>query len=259
MRQKSLCLLALISMLLLPAFSVSADERVIHSEAVVVENFDSPGGTSFLDTGEPVIWKVLGSDFSVEGYPRQAYANAWPRDLMGQDPVEKESLGVLGVHAKFTRQGYNYLEIVPGLGTGEDWTPKSFMLPGRVQYIDYWVWGSKYDYTMELHLMDYRGINYVLEMGSINHAGWRNMNVEIPSYIRQSKEYIPYFEGLKLTKIVLRTSPTENVSGFYVYLDHIKVVTDLHESLFDGEELARKGKISEIWGSEEEATDENEQ
>ena len=99
--------------------------------------------------------------------------------------------------------------------------------------------------------MDYTGINHLLVAGSLEKIGWNNYVINIPSAIPQSKKYLPKFEALKLTKIVVRTAPDEDVSGFYLYVDHIKALTDVHETMFDGNDLADKTKIQDIWGSQE--------
>ncbi len=53
--------------------------------------------------------------------------------------------------------------------------------------------------------------------------------------------------GLTLAKLVIKTEPTERVDDYYVYIDHIKVLTDMQESLFDGYNLQDPQKINDIW------------
>jgi len=107
--------------------------------------------------------------------------------------------------------------------------------------------------------MDYRGITHRFDMiaigdkrnvGSIKFSGWRNMYVDIPPAVKQSQVYKPNYAGLKFLKIVIRTDPRENVENFYVYIDNLKVLSDFHESFFDGFELSSPEKITEIWGAE---------
>ena len=89
------------------------------------------------------------------------------------------------------------------------------------------------------------------EVGSIMFSGWKNMYLDIPSYIKQSVVYQPEYKGLRLTKIVVYTHPDEKVNNFYVYLDHLKVLSDKHESYYDGFNLTSPEKIEEIWGQGE--------
>jgi hypothetical protein len=61
---------------------------------------------------------------------------------------------------------------------------------------------------------------------------------------------IPKLRGLKLVKFIIWTSPTANVSNFYVYLDQIKVLTDTFESRIDGEGLANPQRVQQIWSGQ---------
>jgi len=244
MRQKGLFILAL---LLIMPITVFADS-LITKEAIVVESFDGEGLTNNGATGNPVIWKANGSKFSTEGYPKAAYANAFPEDLFGKYPENAADLNSFAVLGSFTRKGYNYIEIIPGEGSGDEWRAEPLMLPGKVEYFDLWFWGSNFDYTLEMHVVDFQGIIHVIEMGSVKHIGWKHLYVKIPTSIKQTKQYLPFFEGLKLTKLVVRTDPDEKVDLFYMYIDQLKVLTDTHVNSFDGEDLTSKDKIEEIWG-----------
>lgn len=73
----------------------------------------------------------------------------------------------------------------------------------------------------------------------------------MPNYIKQAVNYKPALANLTLTKIVFTTHPAEIVTDFYIYLDHLKVLSDMHESFYDGFDLTRPEKLAEIWGTEE--------
>jgi len=237
-----------------------ADEKTLKLESYVVDSFDGPGAGVYED-GSPIVWQVSGSKFSTEGYPELTYVpREWPEDLFGPNVENPDELQVLGVHAKFDRMGYNQIEIIPGTGEGDNWEDKPIVLDGRVKTVDLWIWGSMYNYGIEMHFMDYQGLAYRLdliqsdnkrEVGSINFSGWKNMYLDIPDYIKRSVVYQPEFKGLRLTKIVIHTHPTEKVDNFYVYLDHLKVLTDKHESYYDGFGLTDPARIQEIWGEGE--------
>ena len=242
----------------LPLGLAFADENTNRLESRVIEAFDAPGDAIYDDgSDEPIVW----SKFSTEGYPKMVYApKTWPIDLHGVRPENADSLGVLGINAKFDRKGYNQIEIVPGVGDGESWVPRPVPLPGRVQILDFWVWGAQFDYSIELYFMDYEGRQYRLipvrsddkkYAGSINFTGWKNMFIEIPGYIRQAWKYKPSQKTLNLTKIVISTHPEEKVDNFYFYIDHIKVLSDFQETFFDGYDLANPDRVEEIWGAEE--------
>ncbi len=235
-----LCLLLLFS-LAIPTYLL-ADEVTENLESRVLESFDPDTQTTE--------WYVRGSKFITEGYPEWIYTEAWPEALFGANREGKD-LRVLGINAKFDRQGYNNLEIIP-VKEGEDGelVPNPISIPGRVKLIDIWIWGSLYDYYMEVHLSDYRGVVWVINLGSINYRGWKNLRSEIPHYIPQSESYVPHRKGLSLEKLVLWTKPTERVDNFYLYIDQIKVLTDMFESRFDGDNLTWPEKMDEMWGEE---------
>ena len=243
MRQGSLhfvCLLMLL-LLLTPTLLV-ADEKTLNLESRILETFDPDTRTTD--------WLIRGSKFITEGFPKKAYAQTWPEALFGANREERD-LEVLGAHFKFNRQGYNNIEFIP-VKEGEDGEPvhNPISIPGRVQQLDFWVWGSDFDYYMEVHLRDFRGVVYTLNMGSLNFVGWKNLRTDIPSYIPQTQDYAPYLAGLQLEKIVLWTNPTERVHNCYVYIDQIKVLTDIFISRFDGDTLAQPEQVQEIWESE---------
>lgn len=260
MRHGCLFLSGLLLLVTLSTGFLFADEKTLKLESYVVDSFDG-AGSAVHDDGSPIVWEVRGSKFSTEGFPRKTYVpNEWPDDLFGPNPDNADSLQVFGINCRFNRMGYNQVEIIPGTGEGDNWESKPIVLEGRIQTVDLWVWGSRYNYNIEMHFMDYQGLAYRLDLiqsdnkrdvGSINFSGWKNMYLDIPSYIKQSVVYQPEFKGLRLTKIVVHTHPTENVNNFYVYLDHLKVLTDRHESYYDGFGLTDPGRIEEIWGGGE--------
>lgn len=243
MRRGGLHLVCLLMLLLLltPTLLV-ADEKTLNLESKILETFDPDTRTSD--------WLIRGSKFITEGYPKKAFAETWPEALYGSNLEEKE-LEVLGIQFKFDRQGYNYIEIIPVKEDEEGNTVHNpIEIPGRVQQLDLWAWGSDFDYYMEAHIRDFRGVVHVLRMGSLNYVGWRNLRVNFPSYVPQAQQYTPYLAGLQLEKLVVWTQPQERVHNCYLYIDQIKILTDTFVSRFDGDELTRPEKVQEIWQSE---------
>lgn len=256
MKQGSLLSALLILLVLVPA-SIGADEITVRLESRIIETWDGPDSGYFSDTGEPIAWQVRGNKFSAENRPRTAYAmNEWPVDLFGTNPENSENLGVFGIDGAFIRQGYNFIELIPGINTGSEFIPKAIPLPGLVQTLDFWVWGSNYDYYIEFLFKDFQGISHRLspfrnenlrEPGSLKFIGWKNMFITMPNYIKQSSDYTQVLPALSLTKIVITTHPSEVVSGFHIYFDHLKILTDIHNTQYDGFSLANKQRIDEIW------------
>ncbi len=208
----------------------------------VIEPFDKPTYS----------WQVFPSKFGIDQDGRSLweirYVDSWPDRLFGRNPKES-GLKCLGVHGGFIRKGYNFVEIVPGQGQGNDFKPAPIKLPGRVQKLDLWVWGSNFNYYIEAHVRDYRGIDHVLPLGSMQYAGWSNLEAYIPSHIPQRDQHVRLTHGLELTKLVVWTRPDEVVDDFYTYLDQLQVVTDKFEARFDGDDLADTDRVQEIWGA----------
>ena len=252
-----------ILLVLLLAASVGADEVTRNWMSIVLEDFDDGGmyqwvvtGGKFLATDEPegeaatfrfpFEYQLVDADV-VDG-------GVAPEALILPAEEQTENPGVLGVQASFTRRGYNFLEFTPTNGeVDEDGFPIAvpITIPGRPLAIDLWAWGSNYDYYLELIVRDYRGVVHTLKVGDLGYAGWRNLDVEIPNYIPRAVRFVPNRRRMDLLKVVLWTRPEESVAGFHFYLDHIKVLTDMFETPFDGEALASPQSVSDIWGSEQ--------
>lgn len=248
---------AFIILLVLGFNPLSADEITVRLESRIVETWDGPDSGYFPDTGEPIVWQVRGSKFSDGDKPRATYAkNEWPVDLLGLHPESPQELGVWGVNGAFIRQGYNQIEIIPGVGNGDAFIPKRIELPGRVHTLDFWAWGSGLDFFIEFLFQDYQGIAHSLfpfrnenlsEPGSLKFVGWKNMYITMPGYIKQAINYTQIEPTLSLAKIVVTTHPDEVVSDFYMYFDHLKILTDIHNTQYDGFGLAQRKRVDEIW------------
>ncbi|RLE10686.1 flagellar filament outer layer protein FlaA [Candidatus Aerophobetes bacterium] len=184
-------------------------------------------------------WQVSASRFTAEGFPQIKFGvEGVPIALQGAYQ-EGENKYVMGVRTAFTRKGYNRVWIYP---------EEEIVIPGRLKKIDVWVWGANYNYFLEIHLRDYTGVVHKLPMGSLKFIGWRNLSVEIPSYIPQYIRYLPMEKPLTFVRFVIWTAPTERVDDFYIYFDHLKILTDVYRERFDGDILADKTK--DIWSSQ---------
>lgn len=261
MKKINLTVAILLLMAFLPGM-LGAQQDVLGFRSRIIESWDGPDASYFTDTGEPVAWEVRGSRYAAENRPRMSYAmKIWPRELMGIAPENPENLGVLGINAAFTRQGYNQIELIPGIRNGEEFTPKDIPLPGRVQAMDFWVWGGYYDYYVEFHIRDRKGVVHVLNpvtaersnvLGSIQFIGWKNMYIRIPTTMRLPDPTLSLDgSSLRLAKIVFSSRPNTHVSNFYVYLDHIAVISDIRKEYYDGISLSSKKTIEDIWGTGE--------
>jgi hypothetical protein len=232
-------LLSTLSLLLLfSAGLVAADEATQILESKMIASFDDPNEMQ---------WIVQGSKFATKDFPQAQTVRTWPDSLYGRN-AEKKNLFALGVHSRFDRKGYNYFEVIPAKkGSDGKVVPAPITLPGRVQTIDVWVWGSNFNYTMDVHLRDFEGVDRVLHLGSLMFTGWRNLRVGVTGNIPQSRRYLPQFQPLEITKLVIWTHPTEKVDDFYVFLDEMKVLTDVGRTRFDGDDLADPAALNQLW------------
>ena len=239
----------LVLLLFLVAFAGAfGDELTVNVVSKVLQSFD-PGEAGHEDAREWVlIPSKFGYDANGKSYWQKRKLDAWPEALYGKNR-DNEKLQVLGITGKFSRKGYNYVEIVPGTGEGQNFKPKPISIPGRVESVDLWIWGANYAYYLEVHLRDFEGIDHVLSFGLLQFAGWKNLRAKIPGSIPQSWRYLPRLRNLELTKLVLWTQPNEKVDEFFMYLDQLKITTDLFETSFDGDELADAETLQKIWGA----------
>lgn len=238
-------------------FSVSAD--TINLQSIVLEPFDgettrqwSVGGRTFVHEFE---WRADASRFAsvVDGvaFPQLSFVQAWPMALFGTNR-EGRDIRSLGLWGRFDRRGHNWIDIypiVPGSDAdGEMPTPFEIPIPGQVRYLDMWVWGSNLMYNLEVFVRDHQGIVHGIPMGSLAFPGWRNLRVRIPNHIQQTQRVLPTFQGLQFVKFRIWTTPTERVDNFFIYFNNLQILTDVFETLFDGNELADPSRVQELWG-----------
>jgi hypothetical protein len=240
--------LLVLLLLLAVGAATFGDEITVNVVSKVLQSFD-PDEKGKADARQwAVIPSKFGFDTTGKSYWQSRLVDAWPVALYGKNK-DKVPLQVLGITGKFSRKGYNYVEIIPGTGEGANFKQVPIDIPGRVEALDLWVWGANYAYYLEAHVRDFQGIDHVLPFGQLQYAGWKNLRSKVPGSIPQSWRYLPRLKNLELTKLVLWTQPNEKVDEFYIYLDQLKVTTDLFETSFDGDELADADTLRQIWGT----------
>ena len=223
----------------LPAALVMGDEITTSITSKNIATWDDPAVAGN--------WIVQGSRFATQGFPQMAIVKTWPEGLYGKK-AEGKNLAALGIHGRFDRKSYNTIEIIPAAkDSAGKLQPTTLPLPGRAQSIDCWVWGSNYNYTLDVYIRDYQGIDHVLHLGSLLFAGWKHLSAPISGAIPQSRIYIPRYAGLELTKMVITTAPDEKVDDFYFFIDELNELTDLSAVRFDGEDLADPDTLNNLW------------
>jgi len=256
---KAVCLVVLACIAVLSAFG---DEQTVDLTSIVLESFNGETAHEWHDGKHTrnfdFSWAIDASKFATKtkdgdgnevNFPITTYVDAWPIALFGYNR-EGRDIKSLGIHGRFDRQGYNWIDVYP-VQEGDDDSTNAFEIPmpGRVRYMDLWVWGANLDYYIEAYVRDYQGVVHIIRLGSINHTGWKNLRANIPNHIRQGKRILPSLAQLRFVKFRIWTQPTERVNNFYIYFKQFKVLTDTFESLFDGDELADPDLIPEFWAS----------
>ena len=220
-------------------------ERQVYVQAPVLADFEDPAKIAewvIGQTSQNIDLEVIGQD--KKGAIKATEAG--PEALFIPADQKKYCLGVKGA---FKTMGFNFIEVLPPVYKAElypqlsnlftnpipnPYNDRFIPLPGRIRSIDVWVAGRNYNYNLEIWIQDFNGFVYALEMGKINFPGWRNMSKPLPVYIPQEEKHIPKEQPLKFIKYVLRADPFERADKFFVYFDHMKVVTDLYVVRYDG-------------------------
>ena len=248
----------LLVMLSITVGSVFGDESNTDLMSIVLEPFNGEvtkswkfGGRTYTYDYE---WALDASKFATNinnnPFPKQTYVPSWPLALYGKNESDA-NIDSFGVWGKFDRRGYNWVDIYPVKpGTADAAEgPEAFEipLPGRITALDMWVWGSNLNYYMEIYLKDHNGVVHTLFLGDIAYTGWKNLRVRVPTHISQSKRILPHLAGLHFVKFRIWTMPMERVDNFYVYFNQFKVLTDIFESLYDGDELGDPKSVQRLW------------
>jgi hypothetical protein len=244
MKQGSFKAVCLVLLAIGTVGSAFGDDITINSESKVLEYFD--GDSDY-------VWKVTGSKFATkledDSWPQSSLIASWPLALSGTIR-EGQDLKSLGIWGKFDRQGYNWIDIYPAPADGgDDAEPAEIVIPGRLQNMDMWVWGSNFRFTLEAYFRDVNGVVHTIPMGVLNFQGWKNLQVRIPANIPQTKR--GKIAPLNFIKFRVWTHPTDPVNDFQIYFDQFKILTDTFESLYDGNELAKPDRIQELWNNQE--------
>ena len=201
-------------------------------ETIFIEKFDEPGAYGYD-------WGVLGSRFSTLDdetglqYPLSNYFEGMPLSLKPYHKPSDPTPQVFGVKAKFDRKGENWIEIFPTIN-GERTEIECL---GTVTQFDFWVWGAGYLYFMELLVRDAEGRTHIIPCGNLQFHGWRNLVINVPTYIRQHSRLRSGPKNLSFLGLRVRSDVDEFVDDYVVYFDQIKYATNTLANVYDGYEL----------------------
>ncbi|MCL2230508.1 MAG: flagellar filament outer layer protein FlaA [Treponema sp.] len=258
---KIICLILWACIMSFSVYGQSYGQTTVAMESRILESFNG-------DDDSPYIWRTQASRFisvvrnesgepvndsngNPQRFPLTSYVNAWPVAVFGYARApDAPPIRSLGLRGQFDRRGYNWIDLYPTLRSDDAGTPAEIPIPGRVHNFDMWVWGANLRYYIELYVRDYRGVVHALRLGDIGYAGWRNLRVTVPGNITQSRRTLPSYAGLTFVKFRIWTQPVERVDNFYIYFKQLKILTDMFETLFDGNDLADPEHVDRLWASE---------
>jgi hypothetical protein len=230
MKQGGLIIAGLVLVFALGMMPVAAQERHVNYETYIVDNFDSQG-TDWT-------WVAAGSKFATKGYPVLKYFDGMPNAIRVTQTDPNGTYKFLGMEVKFDRKGDNWVDIVPTKdAAAQPIVPFEIPFKGKISRLDLWVWGANYAYELEILVRDCNGRVHALPMGLVNHEGWKNMSVAIPTSIQQVSPYLNGIQQMSFVAFRLRTRPTERVDNFYIFFDQFKALTDTFMESYDGFEL----------------------
>ncbi|MCL2214532.1 MAG: flagellar filament outer layer protein FlaA [Treponema sp.] len=258
MKHSSFKIICLIIWACLTVFSAYGQTSAVTLESRILESFNG-------DDNAPYIWKTDSSRFIsalrnpdgseakddngiTKRYPITAYVDAWPIAVFGYNRTpDSPAVRSLGLNGQFDRMGYNWIDLYPVLADDPEGKPYEIPIPGIVKNIDLWVWGSNLRYYIEIFVRDYRGVVHPIRLGDISYPGWRNLDVNVPSHIAQIRHILPSYAGLTFVKFRIWTQPSERVNNFYIYFKQLKVLTDMYNPLYDGNDLSDPAVVDRIW------------
>lgn len=132
--------------------------------------------------------------------------------------ITEDDKYVLGVKTEFFRRGDASISIHPVRPIG---------IAGIVKTLSVWVVGRNYNHTLKVIFQDFGGQSFELTVGKLNFAGWKQLVVAIPPTVQQRDFHFSTLTGIKFLGFRIECELSETYGSFYIYLDDMRVVTDL--------------------------------
>lgn len=196
--------------------NVGADSAMASLREVSVDKFEREGSWNVHISADDGV--IAGRIF--EGSP------SMKEPLPEDEGKEDEDKLVYGVRVEFFRRGRNSFTIKSG---------RPLAIEGTTKTISMWVCGRNQDHEMYALVQDYFGRNYELYMGSLGFSGWKKLTCVVPPSpdgehgIVQSSAYYGDKPGLKILGFRVDCNPVQARGTYYMYLDDLRVVTDLYD------------------------------
>lgn len=196
--------------------NVGADSALSSLREVSIDKFEREGSWNVHISADDGV--IAGRLF--EGNP------AMKEPLPEDEGKEDEDTQVMGIRVDFFRRGKNSFTIKSG---------RPLAIEGTTKTVSVWVCGRNQDHDMWLLVQDYFGRNFELYMGSLGFSGWKKLTCVIPPSpdgehgIVQSSAYYGDKPGLKILGFRVDCNPVQARGTYYMYLDDLRVVTDLYD------------------------------
>lgn len=132
--------------------------------------------------------------------------------------INEQDTRVLGVKVDFYHRGVIAFSVHP---------TAPIPVAGISKTISVWVAGRNFNHTLKVLIEDYFGRPMELTVGKLTFMGWKKLTIAVPPSIVQTDYHFTYKDGIKITGFKVECDPMEAMGSFYLYLDDIRVVTDL--------------------------------
>ncbi len=156
-----------------------------------------------------------------------------PLEVMEIDPNDgTTNESVLGVKVAFNQRGYSYFRVRP---------PKPIKVPGITKAVTVWVCGRSFKHRLYLNVLDYKGIEMILDMGLLDFVGWKKLSIAVPVTIEQDNYHNTEWRGLSFAGFSVACDPSETYGLYYVYFDELRAVSDIYNEEYRDEDDMQDG------------------
>ncbi|MBR5646767.1 MAG: flagellar filament protein FlaA [Treponema sp.] len=197
--------------------TVGADSAMLSLREISIDKFEREGSWYVHISADDGV--IAGRLFP--GGP--AMKETLPEDE--KNPPEDDD-EVLGIRVDFFRRGRDSFTITSG---------RPLPVEGTVKTISVWACGRNQSHELYVLVQDYFGRNYELYMGTLAFSGWKKLTCVVPPSpdgehgIVQSSAYYGDKPGLRIIGFRVDCNPMQARGQYYLYLDDLRVVTDLYD------------------------------
>jgi hypothetical protein len=170
---------------------------------------------------DPGFWSVhIPLDDGVISHRRFEGGPLGKEPLIGEEEANLDEPDdyVLGVRVDYFRRGNTTISIAP---------VRPLQVPGITKTISVWVVGRNFNHVLNVVVEDFFGQRSILPMGKLNFSGWKRLTVAVPPTVEQKNPHYNNQQGIKIVGFTVEPELTETYGTYYVYLDDLRVWTDL--------------------------------